>query len=340
MNMKLWSKILIVLAVVNITACRPPQKKNVEAKVEQNTSKDDLDPSGLKVFPEETTSTKGQDLTIRNPHGRVPLRSVDQALIEPTIGGRLKEIRRIRDVINIHNTPKGESMKKRLRRHRRSTGSRRGNLVKRGSNVYALAQVCDTSSPAPQDHLRLQQEDVKFRFGDESKFVPAGCKTMTTASKRVCRVSSEIPVTIQLDPPVEVFKRFCEDAGLNFGNGLRGGGDHICEQEYLNVTLADQQHIRVQSGCGLKFLWQIFNQKCNLKITVCLCYVIQSNVDVKHGRIKYISRSMYFLLAPNRGIHDFHRISWHNGVSLAKYILWLYFISISICTRNSWWLMN
>ena len=255
MNMKLCSKILIVLAVMNITACRPPQKKDVEAKVQQNTSGDNLDSSGLKVIPEETTSTKGQDTTIRNPHGRLPLRSVDQDLIEPTFVGKLKQIRSILDVINIHNTPKDASMRKRLRRHRRSTGSRRGNLVKRGSNVYALARVCDTSSAAPQDHLSLQQEDVKFRFRDESKFVPAGCKTMTTPSKRVCTVSSEIPVTIQQDPPVVVFKRFCENAGLlDSGNGLRGGGKHICEQEYLNVTLADQQHLSVESGCSLKFL--------------------------------------------------------------------------------------
>ena len=252
--MKLCFKILIVLAVMNITACRPPQKKDVEAKVEQNTSKDDLDPSGLKVFPEETTSTKDQDLTIRNPHGRVPLRSVDQALIEPTFVGRLKQIRSIRDVIKIHNTQKGESMKKRLRRHRRSTGSQRGSLVKRGSNVYALARHCDTNSAAPQNHLSLQQEYAKFLFPEKVQ-VPAGCKTMTTPSERVCTVLPEIPVTIQQNPPVVVFKRFCENAGLlDSGNGLRGGGKHICKQEYLNVTLAYQQHIRVESGCGLEFL--------------------------------------------------------------------------------------
>ena len=259
--MKLCSKILIVLAVMKIIACRPPQKKEIEAKVQQNTSSsgDNLDSSGLKEISEEPTAIERQDTAIIDPHGRQPLGSSNQDLTWPIIGERPKETG-----ANQITPPKyslGESMI-RFRRHRRSTGSwRRGNLVKRGSQVFALARRCNTASAAPQDHLSLQQENVEFRFGNQAKFVPAGCKTMTSTLTRVCRVY-EMPVTIQQDPPVEVFKRFCEnfdyenpDSGLlNSGNGLRGGGEHICEQEYLYVTLADQQQIRVQSGCSFKFL--------------------------------------------------------------------------------------
>ena len=78
---------------------------------------------------------------------------------------------------------------------------------------------------------------------------------MTTTSTRVCSVEPETPVQIQQNPPIVVFKRFCEDAGQrNSGEGL-GGREHISEQAYLDVRLANQTDIiRVESGCVPKLL--------------------------------------------------------------------------------------
>ena len=120
--------------------------------------------------------------------------------------------------------------------------------------MFAQTRRCDTTS-AEQDDLSLRQEYVKFLFGDVKKLAPAGCKTMTTTSTRVCSVEPETPVQIQQNPPIVVFKRFCEDAGQrNSGEGL-GAREYICEQAYLDVRLANQTDIiSVESGCVPKLL--------------------------------------------------------------------------------------
>ena len=120
--------------------------------------------------------------------------------------------------------------------------------------MFAQTRRCDTTS-AEQDDLSLQQEYVKFIFGDVKKFAPAGCKTMTTTSTRVCSVEPETPVQIQQNPLIVVFKRICEDAvQRNSGEGL-GAREYICEQAYLDVRLANQTDIiSVESGCVPKLL--------------------------------------------------------------------------------------
>lgn len=236
--MKFPSKILIVLAVVNVIACRPPKGKNIEEK--QNTSWDNPDAVDVKAIQEIVRKHT-------NPQERQPLGSFD--LIEP----RPKEIRPSQDVIEIQNPPP----KNRFRRHRRSTDSRgQWSLLKRGSQTFARTRRCDTTS-AEQDDLNLQQEYVKFLFDDELIVMsaPAGCKTMTTTSIRVCSVEPETPVQIQQNPLIVVFKRICEDAGQrNSGEGL-GAREYICEQAYLDVRLANQTDIiSVESGCVPKLL--------------------------------------------------------------------------------------
>ena len=241
--MKLCSKILIVLAIVNVIACRPPERKDAEEK--QNTSSNNPDAFDLKAI-QPSIVTKDT-----NPQDRQPLGSIDRDLIEARIGGRTKEMRKSLDVIEIHNPPQ----KNRFRRNRRSTDSRGlWSLVKQGSRMFASTYVCDTTS-AEQDNLILRQEYVKFIFQDELKYLPAGCKTMSRTSTRVCSVAPETPVKIQQDPPVLVFKRVCEEAGQrNSGDGL-GGREHVCEQTYLDVRLVDQPGvIRVESGCAPKLL--------------------------------------------------------------------------------------
>ena len=251
--MKRCSKILIVLAVVNIIGCRPPQMKEIKANKLQNTGLENQDSFDLRVT-QGPISTKSQETAIIiDPHQRQPLRSVDQ--VGETIGGRPKEIKTIQDVIHTHTTP----TKNRVRRHRRSTDlGTRWTLLK--GNVSVIPQVCDKTSAQQVNlqeeyDLNLQQEYLKFLLEDKVKFeVPVGCKILTKRSRRVCKVLPEMAVEIQQDPPLKVFKRICQDPGLINSAEIISGDDNICEQKYLDVRLANQTDIRVESGCDLKFI--------------------------------------------------------------------------------------
>ena len=236
--MKFCFKILIVLAVVNVLACRPPQKKEVAENEDQNTRRNNPDAFESKfdlkaLAIQEPIVTKGHNT---NPQDRKSMESIDRNAIEP----RPKEIGTSQNVINTH--PKN-------RRHRRSTSS--GWFRVGGSQVYAFARACETTSTE-------KQEFVESLFEDDPSYsrmtLPAGCKTTTTTSTRVCPVS-EAPMKILQEPPLIVYKRFCETAGQrNSGDGL-GSQEHICEQAYLDIRLANQTVLEVESGCVPKFLW-------------------------------------------------------------------------------------
>ena len=219
-------KIFIVLAAVNVIASRPPQKKEIVENEEPLESK----------FDQKAIVTKGHS---RNPQERKSMGSIEQDVIEP----RPKGMRPSQ--VKAHPTKN--------RRHRRSTAAQRWYLLKRGSQV--LMRVCEENSTV-QDGLRFGQEYVKYLFEDDPfrpGFIPAGCKIMTMTSTRVCPVN-EIPMKILQDPPLIVYKQFCEAPGQrNSGVGL-GAQEHICEQAHLDVRLADQTVLKVESGCVPKFL--------------------------------------------------------------------------------------
>ena len=212
----------IVLLLVRIIECRPPQRKgereneqHINAREDQNSA-DDL--------------IENQDPII-----------AAKEIVEPQTVGRSKEIR---DKMNLHKTSLKFSLEtlNTFRRHRRSIDLS-WRLLNSDLMAMAAPKLCQDDNT---ELLTQKQEYVKFGFlnGAAVPDFPSGCKTLIGGTERACGVE-EIPnQPVEENSSVFVTKRRCAD---HLPRGL-GGEDHVCQQEHIFVKIQDRV-VKVESGC-------------------------------------------------------------------------------------------
>ena len=246
---KFYFKILALMVIVDIIACRPQEMKR-ENLVEHKKNS----------YRTEDNQNHNQGTVEDKPITKFSQRSTRQV--------EINNLKTHKTTSNVLNAAKRSKTVKRLRRSKRSKSwvplPDSGGVDVHAWNlncgfaqrIYLEFKVDGILVPVPanctvvSDSLILEG-DLTNNSGCEATVVPE------LIQSRVAEVGSLSNTLIQRKPSVSVSKRICVREGLNQGDGVRGKR-HICEQQFARVRFKDQSDNLItkyyESGCVLKLL--------------------------------------------------------------------------------------
>ena len=231
---KFYFKILALMVIVDIIACRPQEMKRENLVEDKRNS-----------YRTEDNQNHNQGTIEDKPITKFSQRSTRQVDIN--------NLKTHKTTSNVLNAAKRSNTVKRLRRSKRSK-SWVPLPDSGGVDVHAWNMDCGFT----------QRIYLKFKVDGNLVPVPANCTVVSDSlilegdltNNSGCE-ATEVPEEIQRKPSVIVFKRICVRKGLNQGDGVRGKR-HICEQQFARVRFKDQSDNLItkfyESGCVLKLL--------------------------------------------------------------------------------------
>ena len=231
---KFYFKILALMVIVDIIACRPQEMKRENLVEDKRNS-----------YRTEDNQNHNQGTIEDKPITKFSQRSTRQV--------EINNLKSHKTTSNVLNAAKRSNTVKRLRRSKRSK-SWVPLPDSGGVDVHAWNMDCGFA----------QRIYLKFKVDDNPVPVPANCTVVSDSlilegdltNNSGCE-ATEVPELIQSSPSVTVFKRICVREGENQGDGVRGKS-HICEQQFARVRFKDQFDNLItkfyESGCVLKLL--------------------------------------------------------------------------------------
>ena len=229
---KFYFKILALMVIVDIIACRPQEMKRENLVEDKKNS-----------YRTEDNQNHNQGTLQDKPITKFSQRSTRQV--------KINNLKTHKTTSNVLNAAKRSKTVKRLRRSKRSK-SWVPLPDSGGVDVHAWNMDCGFA----------QRIYLKFKVDGIPVPVPANCTVVSDSlilegdltNNSGCE-ATEIPEVIQENPSVIVFKRICVRKGLNQGDGVRGKR-HICEPQFAKVRFKDQSNNLItksyESGCVLR----------------------------------------------------------------------------------------